>query len=362
MRVTLLAPLVAPLRAAQLGGAQAVACDLGLGLARAGADALVVATPGSRIRGLRMWRTRGGPYPDEALRFTPGEGEGAERWSATQLPTWLHTAEMLRERGGVIHGHAMDWPAFVTTANLGLAAVHTLHLPPRGSAAAAAAAVAACRRRPWFIAPSRNLAGAWRGHLHIDAVIPNGVDPQAVPFRQRPDPELAVVAGRISPEKGTHLGVDAARRAGWRVIIAGGIYDAGYHHEMVRPLVDGERVRYVGALTRPRLTRLLGRASVVVMASLWEEPFGMLAVEAAMAGTPVAATPRGALVEVIDAHMGRLAERAEPAALARAIVDAARLDRNTVRQTAVKRFALAGVVDRHLRLYQARSVHASASP
>ena len=116
-----------------------------------------------------------------------------------------------------------------------------------------------------------------------------------MPFRSRPAPGLAVVAGRISPEKGTHLAVRAARRAGLQVIVAGAIYDSTYHRELVQPLIDGEQVRHVGALPRSRLMRLLGRAAVVVMGSLWEEPFGMLAVEAAMAGTPVAATSSGTL-------------------------------------------------------------------
>src|SRR6202011_3874514 len=152
-------------------------------------------------------------------------------------------------------------------------------------------------------------AAAWSGHLRVDAVIPNGVDPDAVPFRSRPAPGLAVVAGRISPEKGTHLAVRAARRAGLQVIVAGAIYDSTYHRELVQPLIDGEQVRHVGALPRSRLMRLLGRAAVVVMGSLWEEPFGMLAVEAAMAGTPVAATSSGALTEIVTPHMGRLAAR-----------------------------------------------------
>jgi glycosyltransferase involved in cell wall biosynthesis len=363
MRVTLLAPLVAPLRTAQLGGAQTVVCDLGAGLVRAGNDALVMASPGSRIPGLHVRRAPGGPFPEEALSFAPGglQAHDATRWPTAQLSTWLRIAEMVRERGGLVHGHAMDWPAFITTANLGLPVVHTLHVGPSGAAAVAAAAVANCRPRPCFIAPSRSAAAAWSGHLRVDTVIPNGVDPQAVPFGARSTPGLAVVAGRISPEKGTDLAVRAACRAGLQVVVAGGIYDPVYHREKVQPLIDGTQVRHVGALPRGRLMRLLARAAVAVMASLWEEPFGMLAVEAAMAGTPVAATSRGALTEIVTAQIGRLSERAEVRALARAIIEATSLDRAMVRRTAVRRFALSRMVDRHLRLYRTLSVHASSS-
>jgi len=363
MRVTLLAPLVAPLRAAQLGGAQTVVCDLGAGLLRAGIDAVVIAAPGSRVPGLQLRLAPGGPFPEEALSFAPArlQRHDATRWPTAQLSTWLRIAKMVRERSGLIHAHAMDWPAFITTANLGLPVIHTLHVAPSGAAAVAAAAVANCRPRPCFIAPSRSAAAAWSGHLRVDTVIPNGVDPQAVPFGARPTPGLAVVAGRISPEKGTDLAVRAARRAGLRVVVAGGIYDPVYHRERVQALIDGEQVRYVGALSRGRLMRLLGRAAVAVMASLWEEPFGMLAVEAAMAGTPVAATSRGALTEIVSAQMGRLSERAEVRDLARAITDATSLDRATVRRSAVRRFALSRMVERHLHLYRVLSVHASSS-
>jgi glycosyltransferase involved in cell wall biosynthesis len=363
MHVTLLAPLVAPLRAAQLGGAQAVICDLAAGLLRAGADASVIAAPGSRVPGVRLVRAPGGPFPEESLSFAPRRShvDNATRWPAAQLPTWLRIAQMVRERGGVAHAHAMDWPAFVAMANLGLPVVHTLHVGPSGAAAVAAAAVANCRPRPVFVTPSGSAAAAWAGHLRVDSVIPNGVDPQAVPFGARPTPGLAVVAGRISPEKGTHLAVRAARRAGLQVVVAGGIYDAAYHRERVRPLIDGDQVRYIGPLPRNRLMRLLGRGAVAVIASLWEEPFGMLAVEAAMAGTPVAATPRGALTEIVTPQMGRLSERAEVRALGRAITEATGLDRMTVRRTAVRRFALSRMVDRHLHLYRTLSVHASSS-
>lgn len=363
MHVTLLAPLVAPLRAAQLGGTQAVTCDLAAGLLRAGTDASVIAAPGSRVSGVPLVRAPGGPFPEESLSFSTGRPpvDDPLRWPAAQLPTWLRIAEMLRERGGVVHAHAMDWPAFVTTANLGLPVVHTLHVGPFGAAAVAAAAVANCRPRPVFVAPSRNTAAAWASHLRVDRVIPNGVDPQAVPFGARPTRDLAVVAGRISPEKGTHLAVRAARRAGLQVVVAGGIYDAAYHRERVRPLIDGDEVRYLGPLSRTRLMRLLGQCAVAVMASLWEEPFGLLAVEAAMAGTPVAAMARGALTEIVTPQMGCLSERAEVGGLARAIAEAAGLDRLTVRRTAMRRFALSRMVDRHLHLYRTLSVQASSS-
>ncbi len=367
MRVTLVAPLVAPLRAVPTGGAQAVVCDLARGLLGAGVDVELVAAPGSRVPGVRVRRAPGGPFPDDLLPLgrtdlRPPAAPPTEL-GARQLPTWLRlAAEIVHRPPQILHLHAMDWPAFATTAATGIPVIHTLHLGPVDPAATAvAAAVARCRPRPRFLAPSGTLAAAWRAHVPVDAVIPNGVDPATVPFGAAPVRDLAVVAGRISPEKGTDLAIAAALRAGLRVVVAGAAYDRTFWAEHVAPLADGDRVRLLGPLSRRRLVRLLGRAAVAVQASRWAEPFGMVAVEAAMAGTPVAVTPCGALPDVVDASMGRVAERTDVDAVAAAIVAALGLDRAGVRRAAVRRHSLERMISRHLRLYAGLTGHASPS-
>jgi glycosyltransferase involved in cell wall biosynthesis len=254
----------------------------------------------------------------------------------------------------VVHAHALDWPAFYALAAAGLPTVHTLHLPPLDPAAAEAARAAShARPRPRFVAVSRSCAAQWRGIVPVDAVIGNGVDPATVPFRARPtDPGLAIVAGRIAPEKGTHLALAAARRAGLRVLLAGDVYDRTYFDAEVGPLLDGD-VEVLGGVPRHRLAALYGRAAVALVASVWEEPFGMVALEANLAGTPVAGFARGALPEVVGAHGGVLTDEASVAALAAAIPRAIALDRATVRRQAARRHPLSRTLDRHQRLYEA---------
>jgi glycosyltransferase involved in cell wall biosynthesis len=355
MRLTLVAPLVAPLRAAQTGGTQAVVADLARGLVARGEAVELVAPPGSSVPGVRLRRARGGPYAEE-LVHPSADGAAAARgpsaWPSAQAPEYLRIAAELRAaRPDVVHAHALDWPSFYALAAAGLPSLHTLHLGPLDPAAAAAATAAArATPRPRFVAVSRACAEQWRGIVPVDAVIGNGIDPDIVPFGNRPQRDVAIVAGRIAPEKGTHLALAAARRAGMRVILAGEIYDPGYFAEQVAPLIDAG-VQHVGHVSRRRLAILYRRAAVALVASLWEEPFGMVAVEANLAGTPVAGFARGALPDVVGERGGVLSDEATAEALARVIPAAVALDRCSVRRAAVQRHSLDRMLDRYQRLY-----------
>ncbi len=355
MRITLVAPLVSPLRPAQVGGSQAVVADLASGLTARGVDVELVAPRGSRVPGVRLRRAPGGPFPVELLR-APSDGDAPHRapasWPAVQAPAYLRLAAELRDgRPDVVHAHAFDWPSFYALAATGLRVIHTLHMPPFDPAVVAAARAAlATQPRPRFVAVSRASARAWRGIVPVDAVITNGMDPDSVPFNPNPEPDVAIVAGRISPEKGTHLAIAAARRAGLRVVVAGDPYDRGYYEEKVAPLLD-DAVEMRGRQTRRRLAMLFGRAAVALVASLWEEPFGMVALEANLAGTPVAGFARGGLPEAVGSGGGVLTEQSTVAALARAIPRAIALDRAAVRRQAARRHPLSRTLDRHQRLY-----------
>jgi len=363
MRVTLIAPLVARLRAAQQGGAQAVVADLALGLTERGQDVDLVAPPGSAVPGVRLRAAPGGPFAADLLRITADSTAQPHRrtapcdieppWPPSQAATWLHLAADLRaNQPDAVHAHALDWPAFYALAAAGLPTVHTLHLPPLDPAAAAAARAAAqATPRPTFVAVSRACAAQWRGTVPVDAVIGNGVDPASIPFASTPQADLAIVAGRISPEKGTHLAIAAARRAGMRVLLVGAVYDRAYHEECVVPLLDAS-VEVLGPQPRHRLAILYGRAAVALVASLWEEPFGMVALEANLAGTPVAGFARGGLPEVVGTGGGVLVDEATVDALAAAIPRAAALDRMQVHRQAARRHPLSRTLDRYELLYQ----------
>src|SRR2546422_101789 len=169
-------------------------------------------------------------------------------------------------------------------------------------------------------------------------LMPNGVGDLPVTFSHQGG---ALIAGRISPEKGIEHAIEAARAADLDVRIAGAHYDPAYE-------VDLSGTMQLGSLRREELRRLMAQSAVVICAVRWEEPFGMVAAEAQMAGCPVAAYRRGAMPEVVEEGVGGfLAEPDDVGDLTLAVRRCLALDRATVSSSARRRLGLGAALDRY---------------
>jgi glycosyltransferase involved in cell wall biosynthesis len=157
------------------------------------------------------------------------------------------------------------------------------------------------------------------------SVLHNGIDPAAWPFRGDGNGE-AVWCGRITPNKGPHLAVEAARRSGLPLTLFGAIEDLDYWESLVRPGV-GDNIRYGGHLHAADLASEMSGASVFLFTPCWDEPFGLVAIEAMACGVPVASFDRGAAREII-AEAGVFAAQNDVAALANAIPSAMQIPRH----------------------------------
>jgi glycosyltransferase involved in cell wall biosynthesis len=108
--------------------------------------------------------------------------------------------------------------------------------------------------------------------------------------------------GRVAPLKGTHLAIDVARRAGRPLKIAGEIqpvFREYWEHE-IAPHVDGRDVEYVGEADFAAKNELLAGARALLFPIQWDEPFGLVVIEAMACGTPVLALPGGSMEEIIE--------------------------------------------------------------
>jgi len=134
--------------------------------------------------------------------------------------------------------------------------------------------------------------------LTYDATIYHGIDLNAFTFAPVGGAYLLFL-GRIHPDKGTHLAIEVARRAGMPLVIAGIVQDEVYFHREVEPFIDGCHVDFVGAVGPVERDRLLGGAAALLHLIAFEEPFGLSVVEALATGTPVIATPLGSMPELL---------------------------------------------------------------
>jgi glycosyltransferase involved in cell wall biosynthesis len=107
--------------------------------------------------------------------------------------------------------------------------------------------------------------------------------------------------GRIAPMKGAHLAVEVARRSGVPLKIAGEIQPMfrEYYEMEVAPHVDGKLIEYVGEMDLEGKNELLGNSLAMLFPIQWDEPFGLVMIEAMATGTPVLALPGGSVTEVV---------------------------------------------------------------
>lgn len=139
-----------------------------------------------------------------------------------------------------------------------------------------------------------NPALNWLSTVH------NAVDVGTFPFRAEKD-DYVLWLGRFNPDKGAHLAIDAARAAGRRIVLAGKLnedVERAYFDEAVRPRL-GPDVDYVGEADAELKRELYAGARCLVFPIQWDEPFGMVMIEAMACGTPVVATRRGSVPEIV---------------------------------------------------------------
>ncbi|EKD49427.1 MAG: hypothetical protein ACD_63C00148G0009 [uncultured bacterium] len=203
-----------------------------------------------------------------------------------------------------------------------------------------------------FVSISKNQRKA-NSEFHFTANIYNGIDLKKFKFNPKGDGNL-IHFGRILEQKGTHLAIDAAKKAREKILIAGTICDGrknGYYYKKIKPRL-GKNARYVGLIKDSRKrTKFLGNAKTFLFPCSWEEPFGLAVIESMACGTPVIAFKRGAIPELmIDGKTGFLVENVNE--MVQAIKKIDQIDRSFCRKHVEKYFTLERMANNYERLYQ----------
>ncbi|MGQ9367764.1 glycosyltransferase [Azospirillum sp. ST 5-10] len=320
-----------------VGGAEQVLAALDAGLVQAGHRSVVVACEGSTVAGTLVAVPRVSGTVDDVMRATV---HARVRTAVAQA--------LARFPVDLVHLHGVDFHAYLPPP--GVPALVTLHLPLD---AYPAAALTPSRPGTHLHGVSRaQVRGAPPGLRLLDP-IENGVPLDRLAIRI-PKRRFTVGLGRICPEKGFHLAIDAAARAGVQFLLAGEVQPypehRRYFREMIEPRLDGTRCRFLGPVAFARKRWMLGAARCLLAPSLIAETGSLVAMEALACGTPVVAFPSGALADVVEPGVtGFLVNDVEE--MADAIAEAERIDPDACRAAARARHSLERTVQRYLDLY-----------
>ena len=191
-------------------------------------------------------------------------------------------------------------------------------------------------------------------HIGHWSMIPNGVRLGAYAFRPSvPDTAPLLFLGRIEKIKGPHLAVEVARRTSTRLILAGNVPNehCAWFNTNVAPFIDGDQIRYAGPVDDAQKSQLLGASRALLMPILWEEPFGIVMVEAMACGTPVLGFDRGSVPEVIDDGVTGFV-RGDLDGLVEAVTLIGGLDRLACRDRVERLYSDKMIVESYLDLYR----------
>ena len=335
MRIALLAHLRHPISPPFMGGMEAHSYHLATALVARGHDVTLFASGDSRAAG-RLHPVVEHAY---AARYAPDD---PAHYRDLDIRFACTGTRLLRGDFDVVHNNTLHrYPPRLARQHR-LACVTSLHVPPFEALQRAVLESAA----PWsrFTVTSNRQRQSWWGRASPPeaAVVHNGIDPDLWPSGLGGNGR-AVWAGRITPNKGAHLALEAARLAGMPLTIFGPIEDRAYFDIAVAPHLGGD-FRYGGHLERAGLAAEFARADLLLFTPLWDEPFGLTAIEAMCCGLPVASTDMGAAREVIG-RAGCFA--AEPVAqdLAHAMTRALAIPRDLPRRRVMEHFTITRMVD-----------------
>jgi glycosyltransferase involved in cell wall biosynthesis len=294
MKIALVAPPFISVPPKAYGGTELFVADLALALQEQGIDVTVYANGESDIEAPLRWLYEKSDWPLE------GEVE-------THLKGLNHAAWALKDAAGeadVIHLN--NAPGITVSRFVDAPLVYTIHHAHEPALAAFYQEFPDIS----FVTISRFQQRKLR--LPRMRAIHHGINPSQYRLQKKKQQYLSFL-GRIAPPKGTHLAIETARKSDIPLKIAGEIQPCyrDYWESMVKPHVDGRFIEYVGEVGLEEKNELLGDSMAMLFPVQWDEPFGLVMIEAMACGTPVLAMPGGAVEEVVKEGVGHVCDTVE---------------------------------------------------
>lgn len=179
--------------------------------------------------------------------------------------------------------------------------------------------------------------------LRYIGTVYNGIQVSDFPFSQEAGSYLLMV-GSVAPHKNQKAGIEVAKRVGKKLIMAGKVGNKEYYEKEIAPHIDGNTIIHLGEIGFEEKVKLYEEAYALLFPVLWEEPFGLVMIEAMACGTPVIAFNRGSVPEVVaDGVTGFIVNTTDE--MVAIMPRISTLDRNTCRKHVQDHFSSKGMVE-----------------
>lgn len=338
MRIALLAPLWKKIPPEKYGGSELVVANLAKGLTELGHEVTTFACGSSKVSGKLV------PVIQKPMYDLVGGFD----WNGIKQYEFLSFFELGKhiKDFDVVHNH-MGFHPIAFAPLLPIPVVTTLHssLPPDFPYLAEA----------FHEYPFVSISDAQRKlapELNYVATVYHGISVGAFSPRLEGKGNGFVFMGTLSQNKGIDIAVRAAHKLGVNLIIAGEIResDREFLDKEVFPLVDGERIKFIGEVGHEEKNRLFSEANAVLFPSRWNEAFGLVMIEALACGTPVVALSNGAVPEILrNGETGFIIE--DELSFGEAMKKVNKLSRKKCRAEAEQRFDISTMTKNYEKVY-----------
>ncbi len=305
LRIAVLAPVSWPVPPESYGPWEQVCSNLCEHLVALGHEVTLFAAPGSKTSAhlvatvphpFNLWpeaqlRSEQRVDPVSGLLIGPPDFRVLEQNHIASCMEWVADGDF-----DVVHSH-LHVHAVIFSRLMPCPIISTLH----GSAWVQSVHGVLNRYKDLPFVSISDAERAFKPDLNYVATVYNGIDLGRYQFNPNKD-DFLLFSGRLAPEKGAAEAIEIARRSGRPLKIAGMIEPRhhDYYRQRIEPHIDGHQVEYLGLLKQVDLVRWYQRAAALLCPIQWAEPFGLVGAEALACGTPVIASARGALVEIVE--------------------------------------------------------------